>query len=119
MEVKLSKNPLNIYHEGNQPSDGVQVSKNKNCIKRWKWKKRMEKKQFSRKERKQRKIERTNKNEDIAQSSTRLDESREKALNYLDKWMNDRENWKFRKLQQNWLINHAFDKIVSILNHSY
>ena len=32
-----------------------------------------------------------------------------KALDYLEAWANDRDNWKFEKCRQIWLLQNAFD----------
>jgi len=41
-------------------------------------------------------------------SSTEF-KGKEKALEYLKTWSEDKENWKFEKCRQIWLLNHAYE----------
>ena len=31
------------------------------------------------------------------------------SLKYLHQWKNDRDNWKFQKLKQQWILDHLFN----------
>lgn len=42
-------------------------------------------------------------------NSSRIHEKKEKAISYLEKWKNDKNNWKFEKLTQYWLLKNMFD----------
>ncbi|CAL8071388.1 unnamed protein product [Calicophoron daubneyi] len=72
-----------------------------NFTKRTRWKKRRAKKIHGRKEREAIK-------QAALESNTGSTHQR-KALGYLHQWYANREDWKFRKIQQAWLIKHALD----------
>lgn len=43
-------------------------------------------------------------------------EAKRNALAYLRQWKRDRENWKYKKNIQTWLLSHAFNEnMVSLL----
>lgn len=43
-------------------------------------------------------------------AATSLAESKILALDYLNQWATTRESWKFQKIRQIWLLEHAYDK---------
>ncbi|VDP87489.1 unnamed protein product [Echinostoma caproni] len=96
-----------------QPDAEPTSQKNKNKLKRLKWKKRRAKKLYSRNQRKAKKLQSTlvketaDDDDNVKQS---LNETRAKALAYLRQWKRARDNWKYNKNLQKWLLKHAFDE---------
>ncbi|CAH8592337.1 unnamed protein product [Heterobilharzia americana] len=108
----LKKEPENVNNTAvttnDNPEDLSKKRKNKNLIKLKKYKKRQLRKKFSRKQMNARKsLENEVKMKPIT-------DAQEEALNYLRIWHHDYESWKFKTLQQSWLIKNALDKKCSL-----
>ncbi|PSN56986.1 hypothetical protein C0J52_04244 [Blattella germanica] len=58
------------------------------------------------KKKKKKKKSHKNKNNQI---SNKKDDDKDKCIDYLKKWQKDKNNWKFEKLKQIWLLKHMFD----------
>ncbi|CAH8865757.1 unnamed protein product [Trichobilharzia szidati] len=96
----------NANNNNNDDQNNVnKIRKNKNLIKLKKYKKRQLKKKYSRKQLHARKL--LQQNEGNTKSANH---AQEEALNYLRMWHDDYNNWKFKTLEQSWLIKNALNK---------
>jgi hypothetical protein len=62
-------------------------------------------------ERKRKKKQNKTKKTKKMQAVQKSDENKEKCISYLKRWHEDRQNWKFEKLRQIWLLRNMLDPL--------